>query len=325
MISGKTIFVAPIDWGMGHATRCVPLIRALKTDNKVILGVTPKNDFFFRRYFPDLEQKPLPSYPVSYSRVLPLWMKLLLQWPFINAAIRQERRVLEAYVEQLRLDLIISDNRFGLHHVSVTSIFMTHQLTLKSPVFSVLANTINRTYIHQFNEVWVPDYAEKEKRLSGVLSDASHIKIPVKFLGPLSALTSGEENPVPAKRYDYLFLLSGPEPQRSILEKMVMDQLRHLRGAVAVVRGSREPVQQQAGLSVFDFVTGNDLRRLILESETIVCRSGYSSLMDLHLLGKQNLVLIPTPGQSEQEYLAEHWQQMFGARVLQQKEFSSLF
>lgn len=325
MISGKTIFVAPIDWGMGHATRCVPLIRELKTNNKVILGVTPKNDFFFRRYFPDLEQKPLPSYPVTYSRVFPLWMKLLLHWPFINAAIRQERRVLKNYVEQLRFDLIISDNRFGLHHASVTSIFMTHQLTLKSPVFSSLANQINRTYIHRFNEVWVPDYAEKEKRLSGVLSDSNHIKIPVKYLGPLSALTNGEEIPVPAKRYDYLFLLSGPEPQRSILEKMVMDKLRHLHGAVAVVRGSREPVQQQPGLTVFDFVTGNDLRRLILESETIVCRSGYSSLMDLHLLGKQNLVLIPTPGQSEQEYLAEYWQQMFGARVIQQKEFSSLF
>lgn len=321
MISGKTIFISPIDWGLGHASRCIPIINELKGKNKIIIGVTKKNDFFFREYFPDLEQKQIVSYNVSYSKFLPLWLKLFLQWPSINSSIKKEKQELEKIITEQKIDLVISDNRFGLYSKKVKSVFITHQLKLKTPIFTSVSNWLNKRYIHQFNEVWVPDYEEKEKRLSGELSDSNEIKIPVKYIGPKSALTFPGVKPVNMK-YDFLFLLSGPEPQRSILEDLVFKFAKQANKKIAIVRGSVKSQKREIeNADVFDFLSGNQLADLIVNSETVICRSGYSSLMDMHLLNKNKLVLIPTPGQTEQEYLADFWQNKFKARKLEQKEF----
>lgn len=326
MISGKTIFISPIDWGLGHASRCVPVIRELKVNNKIIIGVTKKNDFFFREYFPDLEQILISSYNISYSKAIPLWLKLFLQWPSIHSVIKKEKRELEKIISRFNIDTVISDNRFGLWSKKIKSIFITHQLKLKAPVLGGFANMLNRKYIHCFDEVWVPDYEEKEKRLSGELAEPFEIKLPIKYIGPKSALDFSMVKQAGEKQYDYLFLLSGPEPQRSILEKLVFEQTNKIKGRLAIIRGSKEaPLIHTRKADVFDLVTGQKLSELIVNSETVICRSGYSTLMDLHMLDKRKLVLIPTPGQSEQEYLAELWHEKFGARVLAQNKFSEEF
>lgn len=311
---------------MGHASRCVPIIEELIQKNTVVIGVTKKNDFFFRNYFPELKVVYLPSYNIVYSKVLPLWLKLFFQWPAINSVIKREKLELQKLIEHYRFDMVISDNRFGLNSKKTKSVFVTHQLKLKTPLFTWFANALNRSYIHQFDEVWVPDYNEKEKRLSGDLCDASAIKIPVKYIGPKSATSSSACTFNDSEHYEYLFLLSGPEPQRSILEELVFKKVENISGNVAIVRGTTaERKISSARADVFDFVTGQELKQLILDSKTIVCRSGYSTLMDLHLLGKSDLILVPTPGQTEQEYLADLWQRNFGARTVRQKDFDKKF
>lgn len=326
MISGRIIFISPLDWGLGHATRCVPLIQSMMKDNTVVIGVTPLNAPFFNRHFPDLPKAELPSYKVSYSRKLPAWLKVLLQWPKINSVIKKERKTLEKIISHYEINLVISDNRYGLTHKQVECVFMSHQLNLKALFFSSLANKINRNYIHRFNEVWVPDYENKKLRLSGALSDSGDIGIPVKYIGPQSMLSSSDQSSQKEKRetIDYLILLSGVEPQRSILEKLLIEQLDYPGHKIVLIRGSAADFRfSTTHIHVIDLAYGNELRNFIVNAGTVICRSGYSTLMDMHALQKSKLILIPTPGQTEQEYLAKYWNEKFGTRILYQKNVSS--
>jgi uncharacterized protein (TIGR00661 family) len=318
LISNKTIFISPLDWGLGHASRCVPIIRDLKKNNNIIIGVTELNAFFFEHYFSDLEKITVPSYQISYSKILPLWFKLLLQWPKIRSVMREEKRLLETIITKYKIDIVISDNRYGLYHKSVKSIFITHQLNVQAPFSFGIVNRINKKLIHRFNEVWVPDHKNKDQRLSGQLSDSEDIKIPVTYIGPQSALTVFNDKP-DQKKIDYLILLSGPEPQRTILEERLKEKFLSVSGEIVLVRGTNFRSKTIPDhIKVINFAYGNQLKDLIVNAETVICRSGYSTLMDLHLLEKKQLILVPTPGQLEQEYLAKLWKKEFGVINLRQ-------
>ncbi|WP_317898760.1 glycosyltransferase [Aurantibacillus circumpalustris] len=323
MFVSKTIFISPIDWGLGHASRCVRLIEDLSKNNTVIIGTTPLTSFFFDRYFPKLQKVEVPSYKIAYSKRLPLWIKLLLQWPKIKRTIREEKKQLEKIVDRYKIDLIISDNRFGLSHPFVHSIFITHQLNVKTPFFSSIANNINRNYIHKFNEVWVPDFEDPKLRLSGELSDSSRIKTPVKYIGPQSALTNFQTSNSNSEKYDYLILLSGVEPQRTILENCLLEKFKDSNKKIVFVRGSNSKITNKStNIRLINFCFGEKLQSLIVNSETVICRSGYSTLMDLYLLNKKNIILIPTPGQTEQEYLADYFEKKFKCKKVLQREIT---
>lgn len=315
MINKRTIFISPLDWGMGHASRCVPIIRDLKQNNTILIGVTEINAFFFDRYFPDLQKIRVPSYAISYSKILPVWLKLILQWPKIRNKIRLENEQLKNIINEYKINLIISDNRFGMYSKKVESIFITHQLKIKVPLFSSLANFVNKKYIQQFNEVWVPDFENRKSCLAGQLSDSGEIKVPVKYIGPQSALTLSSQNSS-IKKIDYLILLSGIEPQRTLLEREVLNVFKSSKKEIVLVRGSKNKIEfKNKNIQILDFVYGEELKNIIVNAETVICRSGYSTLMDLYLLNKQKIVLIPTPGQSEQIYLADFWKINYGAKV----------
>ena len=320
MISNRKIFFSVIDWGLGHATRSAPIIQSLLQSNQLTIGVTEKNKFFFDQAFPQVPQILLPSYNIQYSKNIPLWLKLLMQWPKINRVIRDEKKLLAQLILEKKFDLVISDNRFGLSHKTVESIFITHQLFLKTPVFSQLANKINRSYINEYSEVWVPDFPEHERRLAGDLVDAVHINIPVTYIGPQSYLSAIKPNEQNISAFDYLILLSGEEPQRNILEEMLIKKFRNTEKKIVLVRGTNLKKRPVTTMEVIDFAYGEALLQLIGIAKTVICRSGYSSLMDLHLLHKKDLILIPTPGQTEQEYLDSYWQQKFGTKTVLQKE-----
>lgn len=323
MISQKNILIAPLDWGLGHASRCVPLIKELSKNNRIIIGSTPLNRDLFKSYFPSHTQVELPSYAIRYSAYAPAWLKILLQSQSIKAVIAGENKTLQQLVKQHALDVVISDNRFGLYHSGTENIFITHQLNIQSPMFSALANRINRNYIHRFNRLWVPDYEAKDQRLSGRLSDADEIKIPVEYIGPQSALQIIETGAESTHTIDYLLLLSGAEPQRSILEMLLVEKFRDAKHKVVLVRGTHTGAPVENGnIQVINTAYGEELRQLILSAGSIVCRSGYSTLMDLHLLGKKKLILIPTPGQTEQEYLASYWRNKFLCTIVKQKDIS---
>ncbi|MBA2613532.1 MAG: glycosyltransferase [Bacteroidetes bacterium] len=325
MLSCKTIFISPLDWGMGHSTRCMPVIKELVKNNKVIIGVSDLNKFFFEEHFPTLQKINVPSYNIQYSKHLPVWLKVLFQYPKIKKVIAQENKLLEQIIKENNVDLIISDNRFGMYNKNVESIFMTHQLNVKSPFFLGLANKKNKEYIHKFDKVWVPDLENENVRLSGQLSDSKDIKIPVKYIGPQSALKDIELNSTDHEKFDYLILLSGVEPQRSILEEEILKKIKNSKKKIALVRGSKAEFNLiNKNITIFDLAYGAELKKLILNADTIICRSGYSTLMDLYTLQKKKMILIPTPGQTEQEYLAYYWKEKFGAVVVLQKNTDQL-
>lgn len=337
MFTGKNIFIAPLDWGLGHATRCVPIIKELLKNNQIILGVTPLTKSIFDEEFPSIKKIELPAYSIQYSAILPLWIKLAFDYPRIKKITESERLMLDDLITQNKIDVVISDNRFGLYSKKAHCVFITHQLFLKAPVFETFAQNINKKHVLKFDEIWVPDYEESGssdlsaniKSLSGELSHGKHYHKNVKYIGPKSRL-SDVICEVEKEKYDYLFLLSGPEPGRTALENELLIKAKKSNKKIALVRGSRfnpDSYRNQdsrfEGMDVFDFPKKEELKTLILSSGKIICRSGYSTLMDMHLLGKKVLILIPTPGQSEQEYLAYYWQKYFGTITLSEKNIQS--
>lgn len=319
LIKYKTIFISPLDWGLGHATRCVPLIRNLVADNEVILGITSVTRLILDQEFPDLKKIEVEPYNIRYSRSIPLLLKLMTDAPRILGVIQKEHEQVKQIVKDHHVDLIISDNRFGLYHASVESIYVTHQLNIKAGIFSGIANRIHHQYIRKFSNVWVPDFKEHQHSLAGSLSANPGLNN-LSYIGPLSRLAVPNDAPEP---FDYLILLSGAEPQRSVLEEELCHVFNHTEKKVILVRGTVNSFQVTAkNIRVIDLPDARLLARLICAAETVICRSGYSTLMDMYVLKKKSLVLIPTPGQNEQVYLAEYWKEKHKAKVINQEKIS---
>jgi spore coat polysaccharide biosynthesis predicted glycosyltransferase SpsG len=326
LFSSKTIFYGALDWGLGHATRSVPIIKQLLKENTIVLGVTPLTKLVFDEEFPELKKIELPPYNVKYSNILPLWLKLGFDSGRIGRIIKEENKVLQNIIAENKIDVVISDNRFGLYNDKIHSVFVTHQLFLKAPVFENLGSKINQNYISRFNEVWVPDLESEKESLSGELSRGKQFHSNVKYIGPQSRLFDVITN-VEKDKYDYLILLSGPEPTRTELENLLLEKVKSSNKKIALVKGStiQHSTFNIQHCEAFDFPKKEELKKLILSSKKIICRSGYSTLMDMHLLGKKDLILIPTPGQTEQEYLADYWGKKFGTQTLCQSEINKLF
>lgn len=320
-IKNKTIFIASLDWGLGHATRCVPIIRALsENNNKIILGVTPLTNTIFEEEFPELKKVEVPAYKVKYSNFLSISIKLILDSLRIFRVIKEENKLLQDIITEHKIDIVISDNRFGLYSEKTRNIFITHQVFVKSAAGNFIAQKINRSYILKFDEVWVPDYASKEESLSDELSHGKQFHNNIKFIGPQSRLLQCETS---VKRYDYLYLISGPEPQSTIFKKLLIEKSKrcpHLN--FALISGSKS---SDVGKNLTCFLSPNaeTISKIVSESKIVICRSGYSTLMDMHVLKKKQLMLVATPGQTEQEYLARLWCEKFGSTLIIQKKLGA--
>jgi uncharacterized protein (TIGR00661 family) len=312
MLKGKNILIVPSDWGLGHAARCIPLINFLqKKGAQVHLGTSGKGEQLLKQYFPDLPLYSWPTYDVTYSSHAAL--SVLGQIPQLLAAIRQEHRHLQGFVAQHAIDGIISDNRYGCWHTHVPSVFITHQINIKAPKgfrwFEPLLYRLNRRYIQRFDACWIPDF-EQSDNLSGELSHHYAPPHPHTFyIGPLSrfANVNGQIQKNYRKNYDVLALLSGPEPQRSRIEQKIIKQVRTTSLDTLIVRGKPgEPQAQQTGnIQLRNHLPDNHLAHHLQTARYIVARAGYSTIMDLVAL-QRTAILIPTPGQTEQEYLARY-------------------
>jgi len=296
------VLVNVMNWGLGHAARCIPLIRELQRQGaEPILASDGRAYRLLGREFPECRLLAMPSYGIRYaSRHLPV--HLLLQAPRFLRALAAEHRFTAQCVERYQPAAIISDNRFGCFHRRVPSVFVTHQLHLRGKPAPLrhFANRVNRSFIRRFQQCWIPDYAGAPG-LAGALSHPP-LSLPTTYLGPLSRLS-----PVVSRRkaYDLLVLLSGPEPQRSLLERIVLQQLSALPVRALLVQGKTEEQSRQwvgEGVEVVSHLTSRELPEVFAKSRLVLCRSGYSTLMDLAATG-QRAVLVPTPGQPEQEYL----------------------
>lgn len=311
------ILVCPLDWGIGHATRCVPVIRELLHQHaNVIIAADGRPLAFLRLEFPNLQFVKFPGYKFSYPAKGSMAFKMTIQIPRILQGIRKEKELLDEIIRNYKIDGVISDNRYGLSAKKVPCIFITHQLGIKAPRYlsflQPLIYRLNMHYISKFDECWVPDFID-EPNLSGELSHVKSLPKRTYFIGPLSRFAGIPDNESNSDgnsqyTYDILVLLSGPEPQRTILEEKILSQLKLHNYSVIVVGGKPESGQGvtiEGRIEFFPHLDSERLRKAILQSRVAISRPGYSTLMDLTALGKK-AVFIPTPGQTEQEYLAEY-------------------
>ncbi len=308
---------------MGHATRCVPLIKQLQESNKVIIGITPTTATIFNEEFPELQKVIIEPYNITYSKFLPISIKLLFDSLRILNVIKKEHQQLHQIVKEYEINVVISDNRFGLYHKNVESIYITHQLNIQADVFSGIANKIHHYYIKKFNHLWVPDFKNASEALAGDLS--KHKKFAnALYIGILSRLKIPQT--VTTKVYDYLFLISGPEPQRTEFELRLLELSNNTTKKIALVRGNQmlSLTNTPTHISVYNAPTAKELSELITSSHTIICRSGYSTLMDLYTLKNTNCILVPTPSQTEQVYLADFWRQKFNCKIIPEHKLRSL-
>ncbi|MGH1339062.1 MAG: glycosyltransferase [Aureispira sp.] len=300
----KTILVGALNWGLGHATRCIPIINALqKRGLQVVLAADGAALALWQEHYPALPSVELPSYNIHYPSTNMVW-NMARQLPQILKAIHLERQQTESLVKKYAIDAIISDNRYGLRHVGIPSVFVSHQLHLALPTWVIppLVNKLHQRYIGAFDRCWVPDRAGTDN-LAGALAHPA-LK-GVAYIGALSRFSPM----VPLeKEWDVLAVLSGPEPQRQYLETALKEQLLALPYKSLLVRGKPNSQERQClGKQVYqqDFMPQAALQRVFGQSGLIIARSGYSTLLDLAALQIPKALLIPTPGQTEQEYLAK--------------------
>lgn len=296
----KTILVAPLNWGLGHATRCMPIInQLLEMGVEVILASDGHSLELLKREYPKLLALEMPGYLITYQHAS-MVRNIAPQITTILRTIGKEKKWLQQMIEEHDIDAVISDNRYGLFSKTIPSIFLTHQINIILPeAISGMVNFQNRRYIKRFTECWIPDF-EGTPNLSGQLSHPPKKIRHAKFIGPLSRLSPVETE----KKYRAAIILSGPEPQRTMLEELLFAQLVDLPGPFILIRGIPvlSDVLPPPHIEVRNFATGMELSEIICRSEVVVSRSGYSTVMDLVKLGAR-AILIPTPGQTEQEYL----------------------
>jgi predicted glycosyltransferase len=323
----QKICIAPLDWGLGHATRCIQLAKALiQLDYQIYIASEGYHEVILREALPSATFLPLAGYRIQYSKNGKWFLlKMIAQIPKILFSIYYERNWLRKMQKQFQFDIIISDNRFGFHHKNIPSVFITHQLNIQTG--SSFTNTVVRwlqyRYILKFNSLWIPDIEGKEN-YAGILSNPSKKpSMPTWYLGALSRLSPNNHQQA-LEPIQFLGIVSGPEPQRTLFENTLWMQGNAGNEAFAIVagrpKGNNEPTISNKG-KLYPHVDGTSLAALIESAEYIIFRGGYTSLMELIPFHKK-LILIPTPGQTEQEYLASWWEANGWAISFSQENFN---
>ena len=302
----KSILYAVLNWGLGHASRSIPLIwELMASGNQVTIYSDGSALDLLRKELPTLDFVSGPAYDIRYTQSN-IWLNILFNSHRINTAIKNEHEDLIRLMDKRsELDLIISDSRYGMYHPSVPSVVITHQVQIHSKIdwWGRLASSYHKNMLSKFNECWIIDNAYGLG--AGKLSNSRGLKIPFKYIGLHSRMSHMELD----VDYDICLVLSGPEPDRSKLELRLIEILEVLDYKVCLVRGSSITAAQSKvdrnKVDVFELLASHDLNKVICRSAMIICRSGYSSIMDLLQL-KKKAILIPTRGQTEQEYLADY-------------------
>lgn len=314
------VIVASLNWGLGHASRCIPIIFKLEQ-----LGFTPiiASDgaalHLLQNEFPNLSVIELPSYKIRYGKHLK-WSLLTSVFTIWRARKREQKLIADYIACEKEVVGIISDNRFGVYHPTVNSVYITHQINVLSGIFTPITSFFHRKIYQKFDELWIPD--DENTRFSGYLSETKKVKIPYHFIGSLSRLHKKKLS----KKWDMTILLSGPEPRRSLLEEKFIRKLKDTSLKILLIQGKLNESQKWFSigeLKLVNYLLTDELSSVLCSSERVIARSGYSSVMDLSALEKKS-ILIPTKGQNEQEYLAIHLNDKFGIHFLNEDEFDQI-
>jgi uncharacterized protein (TIGR00661 family) len=306
---GKHVLYTVLNWGLGHATRSIPVIRSLlSAGHRVTLAGEGDSLLLLNQVFPELPSLTLKGIDVRYPLHRPLAISMLLQSRTILGAIRHEHAAIEVIVKEIKPDLIISDNRYGAYSRIVPSVLICHQLQLLLPQgyrwLSPPVQFLYRRFLKPFQHIWVPDL-EGEINITGELSHFEEMSdLPVTFIGPLSRLPEFNTADI-HERYDIFTIISGPEPQRSELERILCAQLLGRDESVLLVKGQpgKNEEYTEENIRFISHLSPEAMKHHFLTAGKIISRSGHSTLMDLCAV-KRSAICIPTPGQTEQEYLA---------------------
>ena len=319
------ILVAPLNWGLGHASRCVPLVhRLLDEGHEVILGGDGESLTLLRAHFPKQRYVYLAPLNLRYSKGRSQVGAMLCALPKLFWWAVKDHTILKAVLKEEQIDQVISDNRFGLYNKGAECIYMTHQLHIILPKgwrwLESLAARLHARIYTRYNKVWVPDYETVENSLAGELSHLSSFHLSpftFQYIGPLSRFgITGYRNTESAKKYDVVAVLSGLEPHRSMLEQEIIARFAEKDERVLIVQGLMHrpnTLIKRGKLTIVPRMKDAELAAALLGAKHIIARSGYSTIMDLAALGLleakrqtsgAKIELIPTPGQPEQEYLA---------------------
>ena len=322
------ILVAPLNWGLGHASRCVPLVhRFLEQGHEVILGGDGESLTLLRKHFPKLRYVYLAPLNLRYSKGSRQVGAMLCAMPKLLWWAVKDHAILKAVLKEEHIDRIVSDNRFGLYtNHQCDCVYLTHQLHIMLPKgwrwLEPLAARLHARIYTRYNKVWVPDYEEPEKSLAGELSHPTVISNQhsvISYIGPLSRFDQripNNQSTPSAPKYEVVAVLSGLEPQRTMLEKELLARYQDTEQSVLIVQGlmHRPNTRLKRGkISIVPHMDDAELTAALMGAKHIIVRSGYSTIMDLNALGlldaekgnsKVQIELLPTPGQPEQEYLA---------------------
>lgn len=317
----ETILYCPLNWGLGHATRIVPLIKqSIDDKHKVIIAAEGAPLEFLKQEFPGIQYVSFSGFKIRYWARPFFNLGLFLQLPIFYLSFYYERVKVKRLTKRLNITKIISDNRYGVFSKKTQSIIITHQLFIKVPKpfkrVESLIHKLTKALICRFDECWVPDYKEMEKCLSGELSHGRPIPENVKYIGPLSRFAKYKplSETKPKNIPDVLILISGPEPARTYFEKEMKKRFKGTNQQVLMVRGKPMEYSKVSDGYIWKIshLTTNEMYWYLKYCKLIVSRSGYSTLMDLHFFDRE-AELSPTPGQPEQEYLYEHYKKrLFG-------------
>lgn len=305
MFSGARILITPLDWGLGHSTRCIPIIRRLcELDARPVIGADKGPLALLRDAFPELPHVRVPGVEVRYAKGASQTWAMAAQFPAMLRSVREEHHLFLNLRRQLQLDAVISDQRFGIRAEGLPSVIITHQLFPFTPFAQGVLRRINLRSVARFDRCWIPDDAQ-EPGLAGELSHGRNVPHNARYIGPISRMDPAKAI-APKDKYRIVCVISGPEPQRTLLEEELMRQLPSIEGRHLLVRGKPEPALDETIGNVrrLSHLGGDALTGALLQAELIVSRTGYTTLMDLARIGR-SAVVIPTLGQEEQEYLGE--------------------
>ena len=324
----RKVLIAPLDWGLGHATRMMPVIRAFQGMGWTVELASGGLAYdLLKKRFPDMPVYRIPSYNIRYSRHPYLMVKLFAQAPAMWKGMKAEHKWLQNYVNEKSPDLIISDDRFGMYHKQVQSWYVTHQIRVLMPWYmkpaQPLVRSLHSKIIKSYDKCLVPDL--KLQGLSGLLAHRDRqFPFSVEYTGILSRFYDIDPE-IPGNVPDVLAVISGPEPQRSILENKLKALYENFEGSVFIVSGrpGLKDIEQHGSVNIYPHLPAEKLSGLMKAAPVLICRSGYSSLMDLFHL-ERKAILIPTPGQTEQSYLGRYFRDNFNFTVISQKNLGAL-
>lgn len=335
----KKIIISPMNWGFGHAGRMIPLALELRKKGHEILFCADRYVIpMLRRELPGISIIETDGLRIRYFRKIPLWISVLLHLPHIIAVSVMEHRELKRLVAKHNPDIIISDNRFGFWHKHIFSVYVTHMIRIPFPYafrfMEPLGVWLHRKVIERFDLCLIPDFPG-DLNLSGRLSHGVRLPRNIVWCGPLSrfntaagtgqfinapATVSAASTPVFTAPDPYCCLiLSGPEPQRSILKEMITAAATGMHLVILEGKGEHNTIVRSENFTVVSNPYTALMKAIITGSSAVISRSGYTSLMELVSLNK-GAVIIPTPGQPEQEYLGEYFDKKWGFVTVNQDE-----